>query len=230
MSGSSTEGIKTVLHPVSDVDKAKKVYAALLGVQPQHDAGYYVGFEAEGQHIGLVPGGGPQEMTSMVGFRDGAFRSQYAAKKIHLSNLSRVDQVAAELIRQGPLLLGRELEAQIRDRAADGELGDIAVALGVEFQVVAGRKAELGETRALQRILLAELDPAPDLGAAGVEAEIIQIGTIEVDDVVEGDLARPACGLAEAGNGSIEPDLGQIDLDAWRRVPALAEALGDLDR
>lgn len=66
----------------------------------------------------LWPGRGPQEMTSMVGFRDGAFRSQYAAKKIHLSNLSRVDQVAAELIRQGPLLLGRELEAQIRERAA----------------------------------------------------------------------------------------------------------------
>ena len=68
MSGSSTEGIKTVLHPVSDLDKAKKVYAALLGVQPQHDAGYYVGFEAEGQHIGLVPGGGPQEMTSPVAY------------------------------------------------------------------------------------------------------------------------------------------------------------------
>lgn len=54
----------------------------------------------------------------MVGFRDGAFRSEYASKKIHLSNLSRTDQVAAELIRKGPLLLGRELEAQIRDRAA----------------------------------------------------------------------------------------------------------------
>jgi predicted enzyme related to lactoylglutathione lyase len=58
MTGSSTEGIKTVLHPVSDLAAAKPVYAALLGMQPQHDAPYYVGFEAEGQHIGLVPGGG----------------------------------------------------------------------------------------------------------------------------------------------------------------------------
>jgi predicted enzyme related to lactoylglutathione lyase len=58
MSGSSTEGIKTVLHPVSDLEKAKPVYAALLGMEPQHDAPYYVGFDAEGQHIGLVPGGG----------------------------------------------------------------------------------------------------------------------------------------------------------------------------
>ena len=31
---------------------------ALLGVPPQTDESYYVGYEAEGQHIGLVPGGG----------------------------------------------------------------------------------------------------------------------------------------------------------------------------
>jgi predicted enzyme related to lactoylglutathione lyase len=41
-------------------------YAALLGVPPQTDESYYVGFEAAGQHIGLVPGGGPQGMTSPV--------------------------------------------------------------------------------------------------------------------------------------------------------------------
>ena len=64
----SAEGIKTVLHPVSDVAAAKAVYAALLGVPPQTDEAYYVGFEAEGQHIGLVPGGGPQGMTSPVAF------------------------------------------------------------------------------------------------------------------------------------------------------------------
>jgi predicted enzyme related to lactoylglutathione lyase len=66
MTGSSTEGIKIVLHPVSDLTRAKEVYAALLGMQPQADGSYYVGFEAAGQHIGLVPGGGPQGMTSPV--------------------------------------------------------------------------------------------------------------------------------------------------------------------
>jgi predicted enzyme related to lactoylglutathione lyase len=66
MSGSSTEGIKTVLHPVTDLAAAKPVYTALLGMPPQHDADYYVGFDAAGQHIGLVPGGGPQGMTSPV--------------------------------------------------------------------------------------------------------------------------------------------------------------------
>jgi predicted enzyme related to lactoylglutathione lyase len=68
MTGSSTQGIKTVLHPVSDLEKAKPVYTALLGVAPQSDAPYYVGFEAEGQQIGLVPGGGPQGMTSPVAY------------------------------------------------------------------------------------------------------------------------------------------------------------------
>jgi len=68
MTGSSTQGIKTVLHPVSDLAAAKEVYAALLGVAPMADSSYYVGFEVAGQHIGLVPGGGPQAMTSPVAF------------------------------------------------------------------------------------------------------------------------------------------------------------------
>src|SRR3989337_2592641 len=68
MTGSSTHGIKTVLHPVSDLATAKEVYEALLGVPPQTDASTYVGFEAEGQQIGLVPGGGPQGMTSPVAY------------------------------------------------------------------------------------------------------------------------------------------------------------------
>ena len=68
MTGSATEGIKTVLHPVSDLAAAKAVYAALLGVPPQTDGSYYVGFEVAGQQIGLVPGGGPQGMTSPVAY------------------------------------------------------------------------------------------------------------------------------------------------------------------
>ena len=68
MTGSSTQGIKTVLHPVSDLSAAKAVYSALLGVPPQTDAPYYVGFDVEGQHIGLVPRGGPQSMTSPVAY------------------------------------------------------------------------------------------------------------------------------------------------------------------
>ena len=68
MSGSTTEGIKTVLHPVTDLAAAKAVYTALLGIEPQTDGPYYVGYEAEGQQIGLVPNGGPQGMTSPVAY------------------------------------------------------------------------------------------------------------------------------------------------------------------
>ena len=68
MTGSPTQGVKTVLHPVSDLAAAKAVYAALLGVPPETDSDYYVGFEAAGQQIGLVPGGGPQRMTSPVAY------------------------------------------------------------------------------------------------------------------------------------------------------------------
>lgn len=68
MAGSTTRGIRTVLHPVSDVARAKAVYSALLGVPPQVDSSAYVGFEAEGQHIGLVPQGGPQGMSSPVAY------------------------------------------------------------------------------------------------------------------------------------------------------------------
>jgi predicted enzyme related to lactoylglutathione lyase len=68
MTDSSTQGARTILHPVSDLARAKAVYSALLGMPPEQDAPYYVGYEAEGQHIGLVPNGGPQGMTSPVAY------------------------------------------------------------------------------------------------------------------------------------------------------------------
>ncbi|MFC0039914.1 VOC family protein [Actinomadura rayongensis] len=63
-----TPSIKTVLHPVTDVAKAKDVYTALLGTAPQTDSEYYVGYDVGGQHIGLLPNGGPQGLTSPVAY------------------------------------------------------------------------------------------------------------------------------------------------------------------
>jgi predicted enzyme related to lactoylglutathione lyase len=68
MTDSSTEGVRTILHPVSDLAAAKAVYTALLGVPPQNDAAYYVGYDVAGQQIGLVPSGGQQGMTSPVAY------------------------------------------------------------------------------------------------------------------------------------------------------------------
>jgi predicted enzyme related to lactoylglutathione lyase len=65
VSDSSNQGVQTLLHPVTDLEKAKAVYAALLGIQPQADSPYYVGFEFAGQQIGLVPN---SDMTSPVAY------------------------------------------------------------------------------------------------------------------------------------------------------------------
>jgi predicted enzyme related to lactoylglutathione lyase len=60
---SEAQGIQTVLHPVSDLETAKAMYTALLGMEPTADSPYYVGYEAAGQQIGLVPN---SDMTSPV--------------------------------------------------------------------------------------------------------------------------------------------------------------------
>ena len=67
MTGISTEGIKTVLYPVSDLERAKAVYTTLIGGPPQTDTPHYVGFDIAGQHIGLVPGG-LEKMRSPVAY------------------------------------------------------------------------------------------------------------------------------------------------------------------
>ena len=72
MTTTATIGVKTVLHPVSDIGAAKRLYAALLGIEPQTDSEYYVGFDVGGQHVGLLPNGGPQGFTSPVAYWEAA--------------------------------------------------------------------------------------------------------------------------------------------------------------
>ncbi|MDR5856937.1 GMC family oxidoreductase [Caballeronia sp. LZ062] len=64
----------------------------------------------------LWPGRGPVEMSSVVDFRDGPFRAQQAAKKLHLSNASPTLVVTSNLIEAG--LSGGELDRQIREQSA----------------------------------------------------------------------------------------------------------------
>jgi predicted enzyme related to lactoylglutathione lyase len=63
-----TEGIKTFIYPVKDLAKAKVLYSELLGVEPYMDEAYYLGFNVEGQDIGLDPSGHSQGMTGTVGY------------------------------------------------------------------------------------------------------------------------------------------------------------------
>jgi predicted enzyme related to lactoylglutathione lyase len=63
-----TEGVKTFIYPVKDLPKAKTLYSELLGVEPDMDEAYYVGFNVGGQDIGLDPHGHNLGMTGPVGY------------------------------------------------------------------------------------------------------------------------------------------------------------------
>lgn len=62
------KGIKAVIYPVSDLGKAKTLYAEFLGVQPDMDEAYYVNFNINGLDVGLDPNGHKQGMTGPVGY------------------------------------------------------------------------------------------------------------------------------------------------------------------
>ena len=63
-----TEGVKTIMYPVTDLANAKTLYGELLGVEPYMDEAYYVGFNVEGQDIGLDPHGHSKGMTGPVAY------------------------------------------------------------------------------------------------------------------------------------------------------------------
>src|SRR5438132_253677 len=62
------QGIRTVIYPVTDIARAKRLYSKLLGVEPYMDEAYYVGFRVGDQEIGLDPHGHSQGMTGPVGY------------------------------------------------------------------------------------------------------------------------------------------------------------------
>ena len=59
----TTTGARTILYPVKDLEKAKALFTALLGVEPEIDEPYYVGYVVAGQHIGLDPNGHAKGLT-----------------------------------------------------------------------------------------------------------------------------------------------------------------------
>jgi catechol 2,3-dioxygenase-like lactoylglutathione lyase family enzyme len=49
------QGLRTVIYPVSDAQKAKEFYTALTGVEPYFDQPYYIGYNVGGFELGLDP-------------------------------------------------------------------------------------------------------------------------------------------------------------------------------
>src|SRR5215475_7636665 len=65
----TSTGAKTILYPVRDLAKTQELFTRLLGVAPTAESPYYVGYEIDGQQIGLVPGGhDSQNMTGATAF------------------------------------------------------------------------------------------------------------------------------------------------------------------
>jgi len=59
-------GVKTIIYPVKDLALSKHLFAELLGVEPETDQPYYVGFRVADLDIGLDPNGHRQGLTGPV--------------------------------------------------------------------------------------------------------------------------------------------------------------------
>jgi predicted enzyme related to lactoylglutathione lyase len=54
-------GLRTLIHPVADLDAAKAWWTGLLGFGPYFDEPFYVGFEVAGYELGLLPSETPED-------------------------------------------------------------------------------------------------------------------------------------------------------------------------
>ena len=48
-------GLRTVIYPAPDLEKAKAWYSSILGIAPYFDQPFYVGFNVGGYELGLDP-------------------------------------------------------------------------------------------------------------------------------------------------------------------------------
>jgi predicted enzyme related to lactoylglutathione lyase len=49
------QGLRTVIYPAPDLEKAKAWYSAVLGIAPYFDQPFYVGYNVAGYELGLDP-------------------------------------------------------------------------------------------------------------------------------------------------------------------------------
>lgn len=106
-----TAGLQTIVYPVKDLDRAKPLFAALLGVEPHADQPYYVGYRAAGQDVGLDPNGHAKGMTGPV---------PYWHVPDLRERLAALLAAGAELLQDVQDVGGGRLIASVRD--ADGNL------------------------------------------------------------------------------------------------------------
>jgi predicted enzyme related to lactoylglutathione lyase len=104
-----TAGLRTVIYPVTDLAAATQLYRTLLGRAPTSDQPYYVGFDVDGQEVGLDPNG--DRGTGPIGYW-------------HVADVRRtVEQLVADGARAGQPVRdvgGGKLIATVTD--ADGNV------------------------------------------------------------------------------------------------------------
>jgi predicted enzyme related to lactoylglutathione lyase len=106
-----TAGLKTIVYPVKDIDRAKALFTALLGVEPYADQPYYVGFKDAGQDVGLDPNGHAKGLTGPVPY--------WHVDDIR-ARLAALVEAGAEVLQDVQDVGGGRLIASVKD--ADGNL------------------------------------------------------------------------------------------------------------
>ncbi|MEU3826733.1 glyoxalase [Streptomyces sp. SID486] len=106
-----TAGLQTIIYPVKDLDAAKALFGALLGVEPYADEPYYVGYKAAGQDVGLDPNGHAKGMTGPVPYWHVTDLRQ---------RLAALLEAGAQLLQDAQDVGGGRLIASVRD--TDGNL------------------------------------------------------------------------------------------------------------
>jgi predicted enzyme related to lactoylglutathione lyase len=62
------QGVETIIYPVKDINKAKKLFNRLLDTQPYSDRPNYVGYKVGQQEIGLDPNGFSHGMDGPISY------------------------------------------------------------------------------------------------------------------------------------------------------------------
>ncbi len=60
------KGLRTVIYPAPDIQKATEWYKTILGEEPYFEEPYYVGFDVGGYELGLQPDRKPGTQGSIV--------------------------------------------------------------------------------------------------------------------------------------------------------------------
>ncbi len=106
-----TQTPKLIVYPVKNIEAAKKVFRAFLGVDPYVDTPYYVGFKAGEMEVGLNPNAHHQNITTPIAYID------VTDIKVYLQTLT---DAGAQILQEPKDVGGGLLVASVKD--ADGNI------------------------------------------------------------------------------------------------------------